>query len=95
MILQHERLSQRMRLIFGWLVGGWTFDFDVVLDQDPILQHRHGARFQQLAVLIKAWRVEDHIVRLPFTRFARDVDERRVLAVKGSSLPVEVGLVLV
>ena len=74
MILQFQRLLERMRLVLGGLLASRTFDLDVVLHQDPVVQHGDRARFRQLAILVEAGRVEDDIVGLPFAGFAGDVE---------------------
>src|ERR1700722_7240348 len=94
-ILQDQRLLERMGFVFGWLLAGRSFDPDVVLDQNSILQHGDRGFLRQFAILIEPRGVENDIVGLPFTGFTADVNQGSILAVNGAGLAVEVGLVLV
>src|ERR1051326_5831128 len=95
-VLEHEGLLQRVRFVFGDAgVGGCAFDYDVVLDQDTILEDGDSAWRFNPATDAKPGSVEDNVIRLPFAGFAASVDQWSMLFVNGSSLPMEIGFVIV
>ena len=75
MVLKSNRLFHRMSMVLRRaLRPGRTFDLNVILNENPILQNRDRARFEQLALGIKTRRMINDIIRLPFPGFAAGVD---------------------
>jgi hypothetical protein len=54
MVLQNQGQLGWVRDVFGGLQCGQTFDFDVILHQDPVLENSHSTRLQELSALIKS-----------------------------------------
>src|SRR5258706_8976957 len=95
-VLEGERLFERMRLVFwGAFGGGAPFEFDVILNQHVVLEKSDRGWLLKLALVVKSWRMVNNIVGLPLAWLARDVDQRRVLFVNRAGLAVVIGLVAV
>src|SRR5204863_6997465 len=77
------------------VIPGLAVNLDVVLHQHAVVQYCHTPAPRGLADFVKVRGSEDNVVALPFARLARSVDQRRVLFVDRTGLPVEVGWVLV
>jgi len=76
-------------------VGGGARKFDVVLDENVVVENGDTRGLQQFAAGIEARAVEDDVVPLPLAGWTRGIDERGVLAVNGARLAVGVGFVFV
>src|SRR5438034_10141120 len=68
---------------------------EVVLDQYAIQKHGHARWTVEGAVRLEVRPMEDDVIRLPLARRPGGVDERRVLAVDRTGLPVGIGVVLI
>jgi len=98
-VLQLDGAFVRVRPIVGDRMGtvpaGTAFEFNVVLDQDAILEDGERGLSRDLAVLIEERAMIDDVITLPLTRLAAGVGERDGPAVQRGTLAVRIGLVVV
>jgi hypothetical protein len=96
MILQDERFFGCVSFIFGHTIGRrGSFDLGVILNENAVVQHGHGAWFEESALFIEARGVEDDVVSLPLGRFPGGIDQRRMLFIDGAGLAVGISFILV
>src|SRR5438552_7163370 len=71
MVLQTQRLLERVRCVFRWgHVVRRSQNFNVILNEHAIVKHSHGGWLGEFALFIKARCVKDDIIRLPFAGFS-------------------------
>ena len=70
------------------LVAGRSENFTMVLHENAVVENRDVSRFKEFAVICEFRSIENDVIRLPFTLFAADVHERRILAVDGGRLTI-------
>src|SRR5262245_48918309 len=73
---------------------GHTFNGNMILNEHAIVQHGEGARLD-LTIGELFGCVEDNIIDLPFTRFARCIDQGCFMPIKRAALAVRIRFVLV
>ena len=74
---------------------GAAWEFDVVLDQDAVLNDGEGRLSRDFAILVEQRAMVDDVERLPFAGFAAGVHQRHGPAVESAALAVGIGLIVV
>src|SRR5688572_29042129 len=73
----------------------WPPQLDIVLNQNAVVQECDPRRLEQPATSVETRTPENDVVALPLAGRTADIDQWRILAVNGSSLPVGIGLVFI
>ena len=96
MVLKHQRLFERMLRIFRMAdVRACAEKFDVILNQNTVVQNGDCGFLRHVASVVKSRRMENDVIGLPLPGLAAGIDERRRLLVKRSGLSVKISRVLV
>ena len=67
--------------------------FHVILHKNVVEKDGHARRLSDVAFIVHARRPEDDVVDLPFTRRARRVHDRRILAIKRARHAIRIGAI--
>ena len=78
----------------GATPAGTTGQYNMVLDQDTILQDREGGLTRH-SVAIEQGPMKDNVIALPLTRFGTDIDKGDRAPVEGGALTVGIGRIVV
>ena len=79
----------------GSYINTATFNFDMILNQNPIVNNRDVSRRFQFAIASKPRCSIDDIIAVPLSGSVHGVDQRNMLFVYAGSLPVGIGSVVV
>ena len=96
MVLDHDGLFGSMWPVF-WDANVFCSSPNccIVLNQDPIVDHRDSCLRLKFSIGIEFWCDEDHIIGLPFTGRPAGIGQWNQLFVNAAYLSVGVGLVVV
>ena len=95
-VLQTDWQLVIVTIVFGFLLMcRQALDFDIVLNDNAVVQHGNPGRPHTLAALVKYRTQETDIVGLPFAGLTAGVDYRRLLTINRRGLAVGVSGVLV
>jgi len=96
MILERKGEPVRMRQVGRPdFVRRRSCELYIIVDENAVMKYGHPGRPQDFPLRIEARPPENNVIGLPFARSPAGVDQRRILAVNGSSHAVGIGLVLV
>ncbi len=81
-------------VVRGFGIAGGAVEFEVVEQQNSVLDQRNVCGPLDVAISLETGGVENDLVGIPFTGFAHGIGQRGRLFVDRARLAVEVGLIL-